>query len=386
MTLQNGTAVHTCPGALGYSFAAGTTDGVGDMNFQQGSNTSNPFWNTVSGFLSIPTEEQKACQAPKPILLNVGEISLPYDWDTRILPISIFRVGRMFILNVPAEFTTMAGRRLRKTVRQVLVQGGIEDPVVTIAGLANSYSHYVTTFEEYRGQRYEAASTLFGPHTLSAYLQEFRRITSDLLEGKPSTSEEPPRDLSRRQLNFLPPVELDTIGIGQSFGSVAVDAKDKYKRGQTVGVSFRSANPRNNPHIESTFLTVDTLDDSGKWRTLYVDGDWCTKYHWKGGLSYFGESFADIYWNIPQSTSQGLYRICHYGTRKTILGDLEAIALRWSNWLATTVVGTPSLAWTLSIIQLTALISHRMKEWLGNLEKFRLKDFQGCSKTFLVHY
>ena len=36
---------------------------------------------------------------------------------------------------------------------------------VAIAGLANSYTDYVTTFEEYQGQRYEAASTIFGPYT-----------------------------------------------------------------------------------------------------------------------------------------------------------------------------------------------------------------------------
>ena len=34
----------------------------------------------------------------------------------------------------------MAGRRLRKAVREVLVDGGVQDPIITIAGLANSYT------------------------------------------------------------------------------------------------------------------------------------------------------------------------------------------------------------------------------------------------------
>ena len=42
---------------------------------------------------------------------------------------------------------------------------------VVIAGLANTYSSYVATFEEYGVQRYEGASTIFGPHTLDAYIQ-----------------------------------------------------------------------------------------------------------------------------------------------------------------------------------------------------------------------
>ena len=52
------------------------------------------------------------------------------------------------------------------------VRGAWGDDVrVVIAGLANTYSSYVTTFEEYGAQRYEGASTIFGPHTLDAYIQ-----------------------------------------------------------------------------------------------------------------------------------------------------------------------------------------------------------------------
>mmetsp|Transcript_18634 Transcript_18634/g.43191 ORF Transcript_18634/g.43191 Transcript_18634/m.43191 type:complete len:350 (+) Transcript_18634:34-1083(+) len=214
--LEDGTKVTTCPAALGYSFAAGTTDGIGDFDFRQGTNTSNPFWNLISSFLSKPSKEQIACQAPKPILLNTGKVRMPYDWDPNSVPISIFRVGRLFILNVPGEFTTMSGRRLRRAVESILVkEGGIKDPIVTIAGLANTYTHYIATREEYDAQRYEAASTLYGPHTLEAYIQEFERITRDLLWGAPSATQAAPRDLSRHQISLLPPVEFDTIGIGR---------------------------------------------------------------------------------------------------------------------------------------------------------------------------
>lgn len=46
-----------------------------------------------------------------------------------------------------------------------------KDVHVVLAGLTNTYSSYVTTFEEYGVQRYEGASTIFGPHTLDAYIQ-----------------------------------------------------------------------------------------------------------------------------------------------------------------------------------------------------------------------
>lgn len=57
-----------------------------------------------------------------------------------------------------AEFTTMAGRRLRDAIKMVLASRADEfdsNVHVVIAGLSNTYSQYVTTFEEYQVQRYE---------------------------------------------------------------------------------------------------------------------------------------------------------------------------------------------------------------------------------------
>ena len=76
--LDKNITVKTCPAAMGYSFAAGTTDGPGDFDFTQGTNSTNPFWNIVTNILKKPSEEQKACHAPKPILLDTGEVLKPF--------------------------------------------------------------------------------------------------------------------------------------------------------------------------------------------------------------------------------------------------------------------------------------------------------------------
>lgn len=47
----------------------------------------------------------------------------------------------------------MAGRRLRDAVGAVF-KGKVH---VVIAGLTNTYSQYITTFEEYETQRYEVS-------------------------------------------------------------------------------------------------------------------------------------------------------------------------------------------------------------------------------------
>eukprot|EP01112_Ceratiomyxa_fruticulosa_P008704 TRINITY_DN2257_c0_g1_i1.p1 TRINITY_DN2257_c0_g1~~TRINITY_DN2257_c0_g1_i1.p1 ORF type:complete len:572 (+),score=125.15 TRINITY_DN2257_c0_g1_i1:57-1718(+) len=153
----------TCPPAFGYSFAAGTTDGPGAFDFYQGDNkTSNPFWNFISTFIAKPTPQQIACQAPKPILLDVG-LTKPIPWVPDVVPIQIATIGQLVLIAVPGEFTTMAGRRLRNTVKQALLANGFPsqpDPIPIIVGLANTYSSYIATYEEYQVQRYEAASTI----------------------------------------------------------------------------------------------------------------------------------------------------------------------------------------------------------------------------------
>ncbi|KAJ1416554.1 Neutral/alkaline nonlysosomal ceramidase, partial [Ochromonadaceae sp. CCMP2298] len=108
VTLGDGSSVQLCSPAMGYSFAAGTTDGPGMFNFAQGTTTDSPFWDRVRDFLSTPTDLEIACQAPKPILLNTGDVEKPYEWDPETVPVQILRLGNVFVLSVPGELTTMA--------------------------------------------------------------------------------------------------------------------------------------------------------------------------------------------------------------------------------------------------------------------------------------
>lgn len=66
---------------MGYSFAAGTTDGPGVFAFKQGTTTDNPLWNMVRNLLSKPSKSQIQCQGAKPILLNTGEVILFFLYD-----------------------------------------------------------------------------------------------------------------------------------------------------------------------------------------------------------------------------------------------------------------------------------------------------------------
>ena len=94
---------------------------------------------------------------------------------------------------LPGEFTVMSGRRMRNMLKQAAAGYPVSN--VALSGLNNMYTHYVTTPEEYGGQRYEAASTIFGPNTLNAYLEQYEKLLAALLTGGSVSPGPTPDDL-----------------------------------------------------------------------------------------------------------------------------------------------------------------------------------------------
>lgn len=321
--------VKTCPAAMGFSFAAGTTDGPGAFDFKQGDDHGNPFWKLVRNLLKTPTKEQVDCQKPKAILLDTGEMSQPYPWAPAILPIQILRIGQLVILSVPGEFTTMAGRRLREAVKETFLtykRGEFSRGIhVVIAGLTNTYSQYVTTFEEYQVQRYEGASTLYGPHTLSAYIQEFKKLAIAMVNGEVVDAGPSPPDLLDKQISLLPPVIVDMTPLGVSFGDVKQDVPKNasYMKEDIVEVIFWSSCPRNDLITEGTFALVELLQHTGDWRPVYDDDDFCLRFKWSRPAPLSAYSHATIQWEIPEAATPGIYRIRHFNAAKNLLGSIQ---------------------------------------------------------------
>ncbi|CAI0393003.1 unnamed protein product [Linum tenue] len=318
-------AVKTCPAAMGFAFAAGTIDGSGAFDFKQGDDKGNAFWKMVGGMLKAPNEEQIACQQPKPILLDTGEMTLPYQWAvSSILLVSVLLRQLEYQL-FTSEFTTMAGRRLRDAVKQVLTNDKNEKLHVVIAGLTNTYSQYITTFEEYEIQRYEGASTLYGPHTLSAYIQEFQKLAGALVRDQTVEPGPQPPDMLSKQISMLTPVLMDTTPLGTNFGDCSTDVpmNATYKRGSMVSVVFWSACPRNDLMTEGTFALVEILQGTDTWVPAYDDDDFCLRFIWSRPAKLSSRSHATIEWRIPQSATPGVYRIRHFGAAKALLGSVR---------------------------------------------------------------
>ncbi|GFR10434.1 neutral ceramidase 3 [Trichonephila clavata] len=254
-------------------------------------------------------------------------MSLPYKWQPDVVPTQILQIGNVAILGMPAEITTMAGRRLRDAVLRVLEEknyGQSEDMHVVLASLSNAYSSYVTTFEEYQVQRYEGASTMYGQYTLEAYIRQFEMLADHLLLRDDVDPGLEPTNLLGQQLSFKLNVMFDGIRRGRSFGDVLEDAHPRYRTGSTVKVTFVSGHPRNDMMLERSFLHVERWNNGTEtWDVAATDGNWETKYYWKRTNSLIGESRSTVVWDIPPTAKPGIYRIRHFGNSKNILQILK---------------------------------------------------------------
>lgn len=290
----------TCPAALGLSMIAGAADGPG-IGWQGLACDKYKFlWFFCESSVSD-------CQGNKPVIVTTGT-KKPYPWTPNILPLQLVKVGDLIIIAVPGEFTTISGQRLTKTVMDQLA--GTDVRYAVIAGLSNAYAGYVATREEYEVQRYEGASTHFGPWTLAAYQQEFARLATALSQGTsvmpgPTPSDPPPHDLHVNDGECKPP--------WKKYGEVEKDAKAVYATEQIVKVSFWAGHPRNDLKLQDSYLKVEK-EGGGNWTTVALDRDWETQFIWRRSLK---GSLATIKWTIPAETLPGVYRIRHDGAYRS---------------------------------------------------------------------
>lgn len=171
----------------------------------------------------------------------------------------------------------------------------------------------------------QGASTLYGPHTLSAYIQEFKKLAAALIIGQTVMPGPPPPDLLDKQISLLPPVVVDATPLGVKFGDVKTDVPQNstFKRGDMVAVTFWSACPRNDLMTEGTFALVELLQGQKTWVPAYDDDDFCLKFKWSRPAKLSPQSHATIECKIPESAVSGVYRIRHFGASKSLVGSIS---------------------------------------------------------------
>lgn len=320
-----------CRAAYGMSFAAGAEDGrsgvpgfvEGMTMYQYSQNVENlrnafatrmpaPLATAVRAIVPQVTLFQDPCQHPKPVLLPTGALA---NWTPNILPFQILRVGNLAILGVPGEMTSMAGARLRKAVEASLRAAGVTHVVIT--GLANEYSGYITTPEEYDAQQYEGASTIFGRHTYDAYEEVFQSLAASIAAKTPLGGGPTPPDLSRVQITTILPVIYDDKRIVEQFGQVMDPGQTarSVSPGASIKAKFRAGHPRNDLRFNDTHFLVER-NVGGQWQRVAWDAMPETRFSWwrDHSLDCKACSFAETRWVVPAGQPSGRYRFRYFGT------------------------------------------------------------------------
>ncbi|MCW8194848.1 neutral/alkaline ceramidase [Proteobacteria bacterium 005FR1] len=306
-----GSAQQTCPSAYGYTFAAGSTeDGGGNPLFREGMTKSDPQLDKMLAErfkLPPPKPETRKCHAEKAILIAPGELE-PIPGQTQIVPISIATIGQLAIIGIPAEVTTMAGRRLRETVRKVLG----DDYHYVIAGYVNDYTGYVTTREEYATQQYEGGHTLYGPWTLGAYQQEFATLASAMRDNKALEPGPTPVDLRTMVEGSEIPLLPEKLPQGKQYGEPVERLSRSYRRGEQVVARFWSSNPSASFEKGEPYVRVERREGDS-WQLVDTDDHWATRSRWYRPDSAPEALQYQVDWTIPEGVPSGSYRIVHQG-------------------------------------------------------------------------
>lgn len=293
-----------CPPAIGLSTLAGSTEDGRGLKFL------NEGWIFGSAHWPLPTLLRKLqkCQQQKVIVLSTSSFSP--SLTPIIVPVQLFRIGSLAILATPAEFTTMAGRRLMSAVQNELREIGITH--VVISALSNTYTEYVATPEEYSAQHYEGASTLFGPNSLQVYIEQFIALAVAMKNHAPVTSEVFPPDLSSFARDRFD-IKKDKKPRDLNYGAVLRNSKESYGVGETVSVDFLAGNPNNNLMTGDTYLVVEKKVGD-KWISVRTDNDPDTRMIWNKFRRKFHQ--ITVEWDLSNETGPGTYRIIHKGHYK----------------------------------------------------------------------
>ncbi|AHH20013.1 putative ceramidase [Nocardia nova SH22a] len=313
----DGRMARTSPGMLGTSFFAGkSTDNWNRVVPFVSEGMTNPLVAALGG-LNGPIEQwMRDAQAPKLALAPVG-FALPRPWVPDVVAIQLVRIGDLVLAAGPAEYTIVAGLRVRRLVARAL---GMELESVLMQGYSNGYVGYCVTPEEYAKQLYEGGHTLFGRWTAPAYMQEFDRLARAFAARVDLGRGPAPVDWTRgAQPSFRPPVPPDLPVPGHRFGDVLTPPPPTAKSGDTIAVEFVGAYPNNNFHTNGTYFEVQK-SVAGDWRRDFDDNDWCTELSWSRPDNQPAASIVRIQWTVPDNSSGGRYRIRYDGDSRNAGG------------------------------------------------------------------
>ncbi len=93
----------------------------------------------------------------------------------------IIQLGDLVIAPLPFELTAETGARIERAIQANYQANGLEQPQIMVTSLANGYTGYITTPEEYGEQNYESGHTIYGQYSQPYVTEHLNLLSKDLL-------------------------------------------------------------------------------------------------------------------------------------------------------------------------------------------------------------
>jgi neutral ceramidase len=194
---------------------------------------------------------------------------LPKRGFPRVLPVQVLRLGPAVLVGIPFEVTVGSGRVIADAVRPAA--GGAE---VIVSSVANEYSGYVATPDEYALQHYEGGHTLYGPRTLPFLAAHAGRLAGELAaaDGSPVMADvRAERAFDLKVTRYLP-------GATGATTPIAVDGPARFTDTTArVDASWEIAwtgPPPGDLDWHEPLARVEAQDGDGPWRPAADDQGW----------------------------------------------------------------------------------------------------------------
>ena len=122
---------------------------------------------TTKGWSHLPPLPEPTAELFRKTAKSGALATLP--WVPTIIPLQRIQIGELLIVTIPGEITTVASARLKAALEKKYQGQGIKK--IVVAGYANAYMGYITTFEEYQAQCYEGGHNVYGAGSLDAIIE-----------------------------------------------------------------------------------------------------------------------------------------------------------------------------------------------------------------------
>lgn len=186
--------------------------------------------------------------------------------------LQVLNIGDFVMLALPFEVSVEAGRRFTATIDEVLETSNVKGKLVFVTSLANGYTGYTVTPEEYARQFYEGGHTLYGPKSTPFLADKFASIVEDLVI-KGNFADLPARkELSFKTCHYFHPVANPS----KTKTNVAVLNHPSYQEKSDSGEECWSFCFFDRHFSELNFnvplLRIEVCEEEGRWEPLVIDG------------------------------------------------------------------------------------------------------------------